>query len=1561
MSCATAPNYEAPFDGVWDNAGVFKEELIPAESKGRWGYADSMGTMVISPQFSEAKPFSGGKAAVRVHNKWGYIHRDGRLFIVPSFLDAGIFSDGRAAVRTAEGWGYIDDQGKMVIPADYDEAGSFSQGLAAVRLSQRWGYIDKKGKVAINFQFKQALAFSNDLAPAAEMKDDNEWGFIDTEGKFVIKPAFDGARPFADSVAAVSVDGAWGYIDTDGQFTVNPRFQDAGDFSSQRAPAKEDGLWGLIDEGGKFIVRPRWSELGNFSDALSRAVDTNGNITFIDPSAEATEFRGQLRHSQTTVGQTVGEERIDLRIQVRNFIDDRPVAGFAFTKAVGEFGEYEIPDPPKSGIDGVLSLSLERSRFEKSKILVGSSSLFYGMTLDVGDHKNTYTIQVLPLDQELPRIDAVTLNRENQNTKTNVLFQQEEFECKKPSPSRIEMAVFNPKDKFKITSYFLQQGNKRLSFSSPNFDVDMGNQFSVGDIIHAGITINYQNTVITLPTLVKIRQPAELDKPIQTLPVAPQATVPADVKLLAGLNGQFRIPGISARVSYENDKIGIYIGADGFVTNKELWKEKFKDWCNKIDKTKDYGKQILDYWKKIGEKPSAMGSGAWSGTVVSVGYIELTYKKGELRVISGGLKVIGRFGYEYTGYMMAGFIPLYASFGVSGELSVSFAYQGNDPTLAGFFKNITLTVTPGIDFEGGVGVKGLASAGVGVRAELPMKFKPIGTSGNFNADISVRLRLIFVFNFEYKIMALHKHLWGDDQVEELPPQIQANSEDFVMEDRGYLGTGSKWLGNTAPAQVVGDGPPMTVQAIKQNILPGTEPRLVYAVGKEFLFWIDDRESRAGADRAALTFSIRRADGSWEDPRIVNDDGTGDYDFDIIEHRGLLYAAWQNTTKKFGGEKAALGQVLGNSEILTAAYDPKSGNFGAPRHIDGPVEGQFFGKPRLASDGKTLTLTYVRNTAGDVVLQKGSTYIEYAKMSGTSWENAIYDLYFPNRPVIAYQPLIHDGRPYVITLEDEDGDFNTLNDRSIYRIYSDSSRPTPRQNENLGQLIVHKDRIVDPGTNATPRIISWRGKSALFYSSMEKGSVGNYYYYENIFASWPFKARKKILDANVYINEDFNVITGPDDKAAILFVQEDSSPGSDSILSVPTVIVWDPKGSRWSYPQAVWEKNPELGKRADAVQGFWAPSNRIDVIYRSRLASLKEDSRYTNLMFASIVPSPDLAVNPQSILRYYEPEVGGQLLHFDVEVVNQGLDTADGIVTDMLRAHVDETLGYGKAYQHLELRPGDRVILPMEYRIPLNAEPFQARVSVRPLKGTELYTKNNTVPVQFADPSLMFGTVDIFRKGFDRRVVAQAINNSPVRIHAVTLKYFDESNNDQEVFSQNLGTIMPNKTQGADLSFSIVDPKLDWSKGAVKVLRMELQSTDVLKGGIPGDKIVLLNPFSYPAFSLAVFDAKTAGSGYIWVSAAATNNHPVRRSGNLIIAIIENEQEKARYSTAISADGGQTVLANHLFRLEGDPRKQQVRVFMENTQTTLPGSPETGGLQEVGGDPEPAEVPVTISR
>jgi hypothetical protein len=192
MSCATAPNYEAPFDGVWDNAGVFKEELIPAESKGRWGYADSMGTMVISPQFSEAKPFSGGKAAVRVHNKWGYIHRDGRLFIVPSFLDAGTFSDGRAAVRTAEGWGYIDDQGKMVIPADYDEAGSFSQGLAAVRLSQRWGYIDKKGKVAINFQFKQALAFSNDLAPAAEMKDDNEWGFIDTEGKFVIKPAFVG-------------------------------------------------------------------------------------------------------------------------------------------------------------------------------------------------------------------------------------------------------------------------------------------------------------------------------------------------------------------------------------------------------------------------------------------------------------------------------------------------------------------------------------------------------------------------------------------------------------------------------------------------------------------------------------------------------------------------------------------------------------------------------------------------------------------------------------------------------------------------------------------------------------------------------------------------------------------------------------------------------------------------------------------------------------------------------------------------------------------------------------------------------------------------------------------------------------------------------------------------------------------------------------------------------------------------------------------------------------------------------------------------------------------------
>lgn len=51
--------------------------LFPVEICGKWGYMNSVGRVLIKPQFDEAWTFSEDLAAIRIGRLWGYVARDG--------------------------------------------------------------------------------------------------------------------------------------------------------------------------------------------------------------------------------------------------------------------------------------------------------------------------------------------------------------------------------------------------------------------------------------------------------------------------------------------------------------------------------------------------------------------------------------------------------------------------------------------------------------------------------------------------------------------------------------------------------------------------------------------------------------------------------------------------------------------------------------------------------------------------------------------------------------------------------------------------------------------------------------------------------------------------------------------------------------------------------------------------------------------------------------------------------------------------------------------------------------------------------------------------------------------------------------------------------------------------------------------------------------------------------------------------------------------------------------------------------------------------------------------
>lgn len=132
-------------------AAVSTNDSASGVAIGEWGYINKRGQLVIKPIFSGASSFSEGLAAVEngrkdvfyeesgetfrkvIPGKWGYIDSTGKQVISPQFDLANSFSEGLAAVKVKDKCGYINKLGKSVVKRRFSACADFSEGLAAVK------------------------------------------------------------------------------------------------------------------------------------------------------------------------------------------------------------------------------------------------------------------------------------------------------------------------------------------------------------------------------------------------------------------------------------------------------------------------------------------------------------------------------------------------------------------------------------------------------------------------------------------------------------------------------------------------------------------------------------------------------------------------------------------------------------------------------------------------------------------------------------------------------------------------------------------------------------------------------------------------------------------------------------------------------------------------------------------------------------------------------------------------------------------------------------------------------------------------------------------------------------------------------------------------------------------------------------------------------------------------------------------------------------------------------------------------------------------------------------
>jgi WG containing repeat len=125
------------------------------------GFIDKTGTMIIKPQFNMVGDFSSGDglAKAKKDKVWGYINTKGETVLTPDTEFYGDFFDGLAMGRKDGKIGFFNTKGEWIIAPKFDLCHDFKNGYAAAKEGFRWGVIDKTGEWVIKPQFREMFDF----------------------------------------------------------------------------------------------------------------------------------------------------------------------------------------------------------------------------------------------------------------------------------------------------------------------------------------------------------------------------------------------------------------------------------------------------------------------------------------------------------------------------------------------------------------------------------------------------------------------------------------------------------------------------------------------------------------------------------------------------------------------------------------------------------------------------------------------------------------------------------------------------------------------------------------------------------------------------------------------------------------------------------------------------------------------------------------------------------------------------------------------------------------------------------------------------------------------------------------------------------------------------------------------------------------------------------------------------------------------------------------------------------------------------------------------------------
>ncbi|WP_057937688.1 WG repeat-containing protein [Algoriphagus resistens] len=165
-----------------------KEGLFPAKSNGVFGFVDSAGTWVLSPQFTETTLFSEKIAAYRITQNWGLINASGELLTDPLWEEIKSFQNGLAIAKLNGKYFLLNPFGATVNTEGFDNIYRTSDGYFLVEDSGKFGLLDSEGKEVIPTEFEELRRERKDFII---VRKNGLTGVINESGEVILPVAYE--------------------------------------------------------------------------------------------------------------------------------------------------------------------------------------------------------------------------------------------------------------------------------------------------------------------------------------------------------------------------------------------------------------------------------------------------------------------------------------------------------------------------------------------------------------------------------------------------------------------------------------------------------------------------------------------------------------------------------------------------------------------------------------------------------------------------------------------------------------------------------------------------------------------------------------------------------------------------------------------------------------------------------------------------------------------------------------------------------------------------------------------------------------------------------------------------------------------------------------------------------------------------------------------------------------------------------------------------------------------------------------------------------------------------